>query len=457
MDQDNELVKKLLLPTLFLSVLVIGCKNPGILPIPELSSTRDFYCQKFDGSNLTYTVTATLMAQTDHSAVYVEPGRGITTQTAQFIAQEFENAIYGSIRNTFAYESDVDGNGRIILFLLDIVDGYSGSGGYIGGYFYGGDTLDQAGSNRADMIYLDVDPVTAGGPEFFQIIAHEFQHLVNFAETYIRGGGTWFDTWINEGLSAAAEYVYSGEYDSSRLNYDKTDPYGSIENGNTFFVWGNGDIYDLLADYSSVYLFFQWLRLHSSNGPGIYSEILHSSYMDVQSVVNAVKNRIYGGAAIEWYQILRDWKLAFRYEDNTGLYGFSGEIDVGIHDYNASEIVKDLLPGESIYRLIPISPYSPTSPPAEIHYLGIDIGKNSSDDGARDEIGSDYDGNLLLVWNGSDNRTDTEISAPIPEATFISTPDVNASYLSGYSPPTRYPVGVTFDDPTSGRMRRDDK
>jgi hypothetical protein len=77
------------------------------------------------------------------------------------------------------------------------------------------------------------------------------------------------DTWINEGLSTAAEYVYAGD-PAGRVRYYNDDPLGTIQIGNNFFYWGGIWDSDILADYTTAYLFFQWLRMHSSNGIGIY-------------------------------------------------------------------------------------------------------------------------------------------------------------------------------------------
>ena len=60
------------------------------------------------------------------------------------------------------------------------------------------------------------------------------------------------DTWINEGLSSAAEYVYKGSHITDKINYYNADPNTYIAQGLNFLTWLN-----YYENYSTVYLFFQ--------------------------------------------------------------------------------------------------------------------------------------------------------------------------------------------------------
>jgi len=418
-----------------------------------------FYASTMDGFDTTYTIEANLVAFSDHAAVYVEDGENITSATAQNIINIFENDIYNNIRTYFAYESDVDNNGRIILLLLDIVDGFTGSGGYVAGYFDPYHIFDLNESNKADMIFLDIDPLTPGSDEFMDTIAHEFQHLVNFAENYLRGTGEQ-DTWINEGLSSAAEYLYKGEHKLSRLDYYNADPTGSISRGNNFFAWNdNIGTTDVLADYSTVYIFFQWLRIQASNGAGIYKDIMDNINKDYKAVEESTESRIYGGSDVEWFNILRDWYLAIGYSDPSGLYGFKGEFDyaLGFHNITEDNTTVDLLPGEGVFDFID-SPFDPTEP-ENTHFIGIaNFISSNRLDGIFD-FETPYDGKVLLAWNGFESIEGTAITTPISMSSIVFTnPQASLSMsLSENSLPTSYPIGVSFPDPGSGRIKRDDE
>jgi hypothetical protein len=75
---------------------------------------------------------------------------------------------------------------------------------------------------------------------------------------------------MNEGLSEAAGYLYgmttaNGDPSDRMATYN--DYYNdAIGLGDNFYVWDNRD---LLTDYATAYMFFQWLRLQSG---GIFVE-----------------------------------------------------------------------------------------------------------------------------------------------------------------------------------------
>lgn len=84
----------------------------------------------------------------------------------------------------FGNPPDVDGDPRVIILILDIRDGYSGSGGFVAGYFSGMNELAVTESNLAEFYYLDGEPLdlTAawGLQEGIATTAHEFQHMIHF-------------------------------------------------------------------------------------------------------------------------------------------------------------------------------------------------------------------------------------------------------------------------------------
>lgn len=356
-----------------------------------------------------YDCPAHLMATGSQCIVYAETTAGMTTATANNIAAEFDANIYTTITDTFGEESDVDDNGKIILLFLDIRDGYIKEGGYVAGYFDSThlfSTASFANSNQSDMIFLDTNPAKAGGAESYQTIAHEFQHLINFATTF-SDDQTVQDLWINEGLSSAAEYVYQGSQIQWKIDYFNADPVETIINGNNFFVWngywestaGGGDI---LADYATVYLFFQWLRIQASNGNGIYKEILSSSYRDYRAVTAAASNSIDLRFAV-WSEVLGTWMMANLLNHATDFRGYKGKIAAGIGYYLSSENFKyQLAPGEGIFSLMP--PSGENTPPesgANIKYIGLTAA------GTEDRE-SPYTGIASLVYNANPLYTEAD-------------------------------------------------
>jgi hypothetical protein len=293
-------------------------------------------------------------------------------------------------------------------------------------------------------------------------VSHEFQHLVNFVENYVRESGSPQDTWINEGLSLSAEYLYAGSHSTSRLYTYNADDEGSIALGNNFYVWNNGDV---LADYATAYIFFQWLRIHADNGSGIYRDIIAGSHNDYRAVEDAAEDHIYG-AAVSVDSLIRDWYLALRYRDNSGIYGFGGDSILNQLTYHLEDTTEssiDLTPGEGVFNATGGS-FTPDGPDPQIGYVGL-----GGDSSSFDTAGPEYSGDPVLVWNTTrDYDPDGPpplIRAPISTSVSDFAPSAQtvfgAGTLSGSSAgtgaPLIYPIGVRRPVPFDDEMERDDR
>ncbi|MDR3200617.1 MAG: hypothetical protein LBT68_04060, partial [Spirochaetales bacterium] len=176
---------------LFLAIclcsLFISCREmleEDTMPLPP----GQFWAQTTTDNSF-YAVAADLLASGTYCDVYVTKDQqgSVTLSKAQAVADEFDDNIFGLVSSSFGPPSDVDGNGKIIILLLDIIDGYTGSGSYSAGYFQAMHSLTgllYPHSNHADMIFMDTNPGIVGSSTFNMTLAHEFQHLVNFNQTY---------------------------------------------------------------------------------------------------------------------------------------------------------------------------------------------------------------------------------------------------------------------------------
>lgn len=330
---------------------------------------RTFWAQRVTDEGF-YQLDAELLAEGAHCLVYAEGALSFSAANAEDIRDEYESAIFPKISGTFGTFEDVDENGKVIILLLDIIDGYNGGNeGYVAGYFYSIDmepkSADPADifyySNEADMIYVDVNPGWNNENHDFvyATIAHELQHGINYSKGLDRELQQ--DLWINEGLSSGAEYVYGG-YQDDRIGFFNADPFGSIGHGNNFYVWygfWEDEVGDQLANYSTVYLFFQWLRVHASNGIGIYKEILDSQYADYQAVTSAADIFI-DSMFNDWETLLSTWMWANIKNESTGFKGYKNNSDLQprwypINAYDASPEPPptswSLSPGEGLFSL----------------------------------------------------------------------------------------------------------
>jgi hypothetical protein len=328
-----------------------------------------------------YEIAAVRLWEGTKCEVWVDRTIEVPESTARAMADTFDNKIYGDNTRTFgSYESIFEdpSSVKLVFLILDIRDNYSkdGNRGFIAGYFDPTDLSDLKYSNGA-ILYIDANPNDINSDLTYSTMAHEFQHLINYCYTLEKHRDHQMDTWIDEGLSSAAEYMYLGEIDASqnsRLDHFNKDPLGTIAKGNNFFIWSEerdeGSDTDL-DDYATAYLFFQWLRIQSGSTSGndyrIYKAIAQSEKYDYRAVTEAAAAHFGGGDAArfgDWETLLGTWLSANYLSSTAGRDGYKGEIKPRVWAVPGGGYT--LYPGGAVY-----SKYSGNRPAgsADIKYL----------------------------------------------------------------------------------------
>ncbi|MDR0323359.1 MAG: hypothetical protein LBI12_02795 [Treponema sp.] len=426
-----------------------------------------------------YTVTATHFASSPRCDVWVENGSGISEAIAIEIAREYSNNIYLKIMNNFGWRDNFSVNGLVMSFntlslanwrldgslekekltilLLDIKGSSSGNS-VVAGYFWAGNFLSKASepnSNECAMIYMNVNPAV-GRPataSFYGTLAHEMQHLLNSITSTVYRGGSSMDTWIDEGLSEVAEYIYSGKDTSDRIGYYKADPTGLIKQGNNFFVWDNrsdpktgGDPDAALDDYATAYLFFRWLGLQAGNK--IYFDIIVSNQNDYGAITNSLNAGVSGQGYNDWETVLRTWYAANYINSPSGPYGYRRKINGLTKHYAPTGIDRiKLYPGEGVFSLIETEPSLLIGP--NIRYAGLNAATvppqvNTS--------GGTYTGTLLtynintsLSYDADGNLVDTSEDGTVTGVAVKVLPQGSSFSMqynaSGFSGPFRISAG----------------
>ncbi|MDR0877622.1 MAG: hypothetical protein LBN21_06185 [Treponema sp.] len=418
---------------LFFSACPTGVERVSLPALGENS----FYAQNFT-NNKFYEVKAEMLVEGDYCVVWAEQSAKVSLTIAKNIAYDYDHNIYPKMIEAFSsnegYDVIVDeeikhfgnildfanwlakgdaGDGRLTILLLDIKDGYTLSGNsYTAGYFWRDNFLGSHFSNEADMIYVDTYPNNLNLPESRATIAHELQHLINYATSVYIDRQQPVDTWIDEGLSSAAEYLYLENHPFGRYGWFINDLEGTIARGNNFFVWGNHkDIPNaILDDYGSVYLFFQWLRLQNGGDPGIYKQVITSPYPDERAVTAAAAKTLpangpdYG----KWETLLGTWLAANYIRNPSGPYGYLSDPTLSRPDVWANKVwsiqvpenTLDLAPGEAVYSAISGQSFTPPADSGDnILYAGITQAKNKNAGGITAE--PPYSGDMLLTFNGN--------------------------------------------------------
>jgi hypothetical protein len=188
---------------------------PAVGSRMQLNVNSIDYCTNADNR------TGRVVAVTTHAIVVVDSGAW-----TPFALTDAEYAAYGAAFDTISYPldvanfgepTDIDNNGRVIIFFTHGVN-EAGPDGEVLGFFFGRDLLPKVGefgscpgSNVGEVINMQV-PDAIVPRSYVQLhtvetMSHEFQHLINGARRlYINtGAAVNEERWLNEGLSHIAE------------------------------------------------------------------------------------------------------------------------------------------------------------------------------------------------------------------------------------------------------------
>jgi hypothetical protein len=260
-----------------------------------------------------YLVPSTCRAVGLHCYVFVEDQSWISGRVNQAVVDSVEavfdlrtpadpsKGVYNSCVDSFGDPPNIDGDQRIVVLILDIRDGYSGSGGYIGGYFYSFNQIPSsvpgyATSNEAEIYFLDSDPLDLNSPSGLQtgmgITSHEFQHMIHFNYDVQEF------TFFNEMCSLVAEVicgypVYNQSYYVQETNHYLLD-------------WRSGDNTAVLNDYSRAARF--GLYTHDQFGSGIFRYIVASTMTGIAGFDDGLTAS--GTTSRRFDDIFTDWLVA---------------------------------------------------------------------------------------------------------------------------------------------------
>jgi len=447
-NENNMIKRKIMLAAALLAAMLISCKNPGQGSSDGFDSLKEneFYAQNMETGKY-YKVKANKMYDNGKNCViWTEEGSGITPERAKEIADEYNAKIRPRVVNTFSKKNfDFQEENKIYHFndmldfanalagrndkkltilLLDIKDGFKNENtdSYVAGYFFGGNLYPKGKisgtahySNGRDMIYVDTNPGLKTKPQqTYATFAHELQHLISFATTVQMGREDLMDTWVDEGLSSQAEYLYFGDNPPDKSRWFMEDVKGTIAKGNNFFVWDNHreEPLAILDDYATVYLFFRWLYLQAEQ-KGLQSDIFlkieTSAFTNYTAVANVAQqiNSAWGS----WETLLRTWLAANYYPKNVD-YGYKNDSElqkIKVKPIAGQKI--SLYPGEGVYSIDNSS--LPSAGGSNIHYAGLAANTIN--------VSPPYTGDVLLTFNANTDNTAkgetivlTSVSPPVP-------------------------------------------
>lgn len=242
--RDSVRLRRADLPARDLVVLTEQYKRvivPEIVehPVVEVGDTVLFWYEDQE-NEVEVQTSARLVGQTNGLNMWVEAGVKVDQKKLEDAMTILENEIFPTNRALFGQERSpgIDGDERLNILHVEEM------GGGVIGYFSSADAFPpevNSFSNSRDMFYINLEFVDIGDPEYFSVVAHEFQHMIHWHVDRSEM------TWLNEGLSELAAAV-NGYGDSEHLDTFVANPDTPL----MYFDYEGGD-------YGAAYLFARYL------------------------------------------------------------------------------------------------------------------------------------------------------------------------------------------------------
>jgi hypothetical protein len=312
-------------------------------------------------------------------AIFVDndaPVGGYTDPQLAEVGTLFDDYLYPIDTTAFGRESDVDGNGVVIVLLTHRVNALSSdcntTGSVILGYFFGADLLPpfpgNPGTNEAEVFYgLVPDPGSATctiSQEFARsrlpaTFIHEFQHMISFNQHVLVRNGISEDTWLNEGLSHFAEELGGRQIPASECPVSGSCVHdfvqGNLENAFEYlaapedhFLIEPGSSSADLAERGANWLFVRWLA----------DNFAADTLLGTDLTRRLVATRLIGSANVEtvvghtFQELVPEWQLTNYVDDLAGFEPQPSRLRYKTWDFRAV--------GDSVGQLFPLAP-DPTS------------------------------------------------------------------------------------------------
>lgn len=284
-------------------------QGQAVLPV---GTERTFFAPDFR-SRQQYTVSAVLRGVGRFCYVYVEDAeweRRVTPRTVDTIIHAFDEAtpagqrgIYPTLTDVFGAPPDIDGNGRVILLLLNVRDAADIRGNYTAGFFSPADqgrgVRRNPGfrglvvrSNVADMLYIDTFPLNINSEAAHNVIAHELQHLIHWRHDSREA------IWVDEGCADYASFL-CGYTSHEHIAAFEKNPSVSL----TAWPQESGGA---MPHYGAAFLWMLYLH-ERYGGVETLRHIVQHSGISMNGILTVLGER---GHPVTMPTLFSDWKIA---------------------------------------------------------------------------------------------------------------------------------------------------
>jgi hypothetical protein len=265
------------------------------------------------------------------------PANGFTRADYESFGAEFDDLVHPTITRFFAEPTDIDENGKVIIFFTRAVNELTtdATEGFVGGFFYARDLFPATGadacpaSNEGEIFYvLAPDPNAVASPiehtrdEVFNdavgTIGHEYQHLINAGRRiWINGASALEDSWLDEGLAHIGEellfYAAANVEPKDNIGVADLDRPGLRDAINRFMVQNLSryglyleevttesptNIDDSLETRGAAWAFLRYTADHSE----FTNELFFSQLVDTPLVGHDNIKHVLDGESLDWFQ-----------------------------------------------------------------------------------------------------------------------------------------------------------
>ena len=237
----------------------------------------------------------------------------------------FDDHLHAIAVSAFGTETDVNGDGMVLVLLTGQVTRLAGcgQGQFVAGLFFAVDLFPGAvGSNDAEIFYGLVPDASCGvdRERALQVLPgvfiHEFQHMINYGQKVIVRDGEPEDTWLNEGLSGFGEELGARLVPADRCpasdcvtqfhRENLVNAYDYLEREDSAYLIGPSDPPIGLTQYGSAWLFVRWLADHFAEDATLGTDLTRAL---VQTTRVGTEN-VTAATGESFDRLVGEWQLA---------------------------------------------------------------------------------------------------------------------------------------------------
>jgi hypothetical protein len=297
------------------------------------------------------------------------PAGGFTTAEYAALAQRFDDVVWPAVAGAFGVPSDLDGNGRVVLFYTRVMNELTPAGAaeVTGGSFFRLDlypTYQCGGGNAGEILYLAVpDPGGAVNGNAFskaaisgltaRAQAHHLQHLINASRRLYVTHANFETAWVDEAMSGIAQelafYAAAGRVPHGNLAAANVLDGGAVESA----------FYEFMSD--NLRNFAQYMR--NPEGQSLYGGD-PAAYGAGWSFLRYADDRVAGSGLNVWSR-LTDGTTPLTFPPRGSYENLAEALQISEHEllgwvgeWQVATYADDIAPGAPIQTVFRVSSWN---------------------------------------------------------------------------------------------------